>query len=396
MKKINLFLFMKKLLTLIVCALLMTAFYSCDNNKHTPAITAEIKGLGNDTLYVSYVPLDEHFDDEDMLCDTIVANNDRFQFDLSVNENMLVFINPKSFGDAQQIRLVLEPNKPLTITGQIQDDNYLSYRVEQPSFSADYAIDREVYKTATMKFDSINTEIKLFFSLPKEDQKFAIRYQLNQDLRKQREVIREHRLSYIQNNLDKDLAAYYLIRKPYDSIGVYLPQLTESVVNGMFKAQLEHTRRNYKLIQNAKNLIVVGATAPDFTLKNLEGERISLSSLKGEKHIVLYFWGTWCYPCVKGMPKMKEYYNKYKDKVEFVGIACNDKDADWRRVVNELELPWINLKDNDTGNPIHRVSPRYAVAGYPTKIILDQDLKILAVFLGGGEIFYQKLDRLLK
>ena len=54
--------------------------------------------------------------------------------------------------------------------------------------------------------------------------------------------------------------------------------------------------------------------APDFTLNDIDGNPLSLSSLRG-KYVVLDFWGSWCVWCIKGMPEMKKYYAKYKDKL---------------------------------------------------------------------------------
>ena len=61
--------------------------------------------------------------------------------------------------------------------------------------------------------------------------------------------------------------------------------------------------------------------APDFTLYNLQGEKLTLSELRG-KRVVLNFWATWCPPCKAEMPHMQKYYAKYseEDNVEIVGV----------------------------------------------------------------------------
>ena len=56
--------------------------------------------------------------------------------------------------------------------------------------------------------------------------------------------------------------------------------------------------------QNAEGM------APDFTLNDINGKPLALSSLRG-KYVVIDFWGSWCGWCIKGIPKMKEYYAKY-------------------------------------------------------------------------------------
>lgn len=115
-----------------------------------------------------------------------------------------------------------------------------------------------------------------------------------------------------------------------------------------------------------------------------------LSKLKG-KYVVLDFWGTWCSPCIKGFPKMKEYYEKYRTRVEFVGIACNDKEYKWREYLSKNELPWINLLNNE--NEIPNVSSLYGVSSLPTKVIIDPEGKIVTIVNGESEEFYNILNK---
>lgn len=134
-----------------------------------------------------------------------------------------------------------------------------------------------------------------------------------------------------------------------------------------------------------------GNQAPDFTLKSIDGTDVALSSLKG-KVTVLDFWGSWCIWCIRGVPDMKASYAKYSPDLQIVGIACRDTDEDWRAAVAEYELPWIHLFN---GEGDADVSALYAIEGYPTKVILDKDLKVVEVFIGEVPEFYEKLDELM-
>lgn len=89
---------------------------------------------------------------------------------------------------------------------------------------------------------------------------------------------------------------------------------------------------------------------------------------------------------------MKKAYEKYKAKMEIVGVDCGDTEEKWKKAVEEHQLPWINVRN--AGNP--DVSILYAVSGYPTKILIDPEGKIQKVIVGEDPEFYTYLDDLLK
>lgn len=150
-------------------------------------------------------------------------------------------------------------------------------------------------------------------------------------------------------------------------------------------------RRKAKAAAKAK--LNPGMPAPDFTLDDLKGNPLSLSSLKG-KYVVLDFWGSWCVWCLDGIPKMKDYYKKYSSKMEVLGIACRDTHDAWKKAVEKNALPWKNVINNDKGGT--DVSSIYAVSGYPTKVIIDPKGNIVKIFLGESDEFYKFLDNLFK
>ena len=135
-----------------------------------------------------------------------------------------------------------------------------------------------------------------------------------------------------------------------------------------------------------------GALAPDFTLNDLSGKPLTLSSLRG-KYVILDFWGSWCGWCIKGFPKMKEYYQKYAGKFEILGIDCNDPEERWKVAVEKYELPWLHVY-NPRGDS--KVLEQYEIQGFPTKIIVGPDGKIVKTIIGEDPAFYAFLDELFK
>ncbi|MEA4832330.1 Thiol-disulfide oxidoreductase ResA [bioreactor metagenome] len=64
-------------------------------------------------------------------------------------------------------------------------------------------------------------------------------------------------------------------------------------------------------------------TAPDFAVKDSDGNTVTLSSFFG-KPIVLNFWASWCGPCQSEMPDMQKVYKNYSDSVVFLFVNLTD------------------------------------------------------------------------
>ena len=168
-------------------------------------------------------------------------------------------------------------------------------------------------------------------------------------------------------------------------------EVREGRMKPYYMEYLNRQRERKAIKERAKKAQETGVVAPDFTLNDLQDKPLSLSSLKG-KYVVLDFWGAWCGWCIKGFPQMKEYYNKYKGKFEILGIDCNDTPEKWRDAVKKYELPWLQVY-NPKGS---KVLEDYAIQGFPTKIIVGPDGKIVKTIVGEDPAFYTLLDELFK
>ena len=138
-------------------------------------------------------------------------------------------------------------------------------------------------------------------------------------------------LKYIQDHPDEEVSATLDFHVGYDHILSAINALSPRVRNGRFKAFLDKDEKLISTITKNTNArravgndtVAIGAQVPELGLKDLNGRALAFSSLRG-KYVVLDFWGSWCTWCIKGFPKLKDYYAKYRDKLEIVGIDCND------------------------------------------------------------------------
>ena len=89
----------------------------------------------------------------------------------------------------------------------------------------------------------------------------------------------------------------------------------------------------------------VGSMAPEFELKDLEGNLVKLSSFRG-KYVLIDFWASWCGPCRKEIPNIKQVYNSFADKgLVVIGVSVDQNDQEWRQAVKEEQVQYLQLSD---------------------------------------------------
>jgi len=118
-------------------------------------------------------------------------------------------------------------------------------------------------------------------------------------------------------------------------------------------------------------------STPDFTLKTLEGQEITLSKLKG-KVVLLDFWATWCAPCRESIPHLVELYKTYGEKgLEVIGMNVDRGDTDTvRRFVKSMDIPYpIAVTPEE-------VSRDFGVTALPTTILIDKEGRLREKILG--------------
>ena len=116
--------------------------------------------------------------------------------------------------------------------------------------------------------------------------------------------------------------------------------------------------------------VVVGKVAPDFELKNLNGETWKLSDQQGQV-VFLNFWATWCKPCQEEMPSMERLHQTFESEFadDFVMVAVSiDKSAD--------DIPAFMAKHELTFPVLHdrwgKVDRIYKIMGVPETYIINQ------------------------
>ncbi len=130
---------------------------------------------------------------------------------------------------------------------------------------------------------------------------------------------------------------------------------------------------------------------PIVSLSTPDGTEFNIESLRG-KYVIIDFWGTWCGPCVAGVPHMKAFLDKHKDKLELLGIS-NDRSVDvWKSFITKNEMNYPNIL---SGKGDQDFVSKFNVQGFPTKILISPEGKILFRDSGEKADFYTKVEKLM-
>lgn len=173
---------------------------------------------------------------------------------------------------------------------------------------------------------------------------------------------------YAKNQLLKNALGYNL--KPDN----YLDKVYKLYMANQTDPQLRQTMED-KYAGLSK--ITPGNESPSFDYENFKGGTTSLESLKG-KFVYIDVWATWCLPCLKEAPHLKEIEKDYQDKkIAFVAISIDEgKDYEkWKEMVEEKELVGIQLYSG--GDAWQSEFPQgYLVNSIPRFILIDPEGKI--------------------
>jgi thiol-disulfide isomerase/thioredoxin len=188
------------------------------------------------------------------------------------------------------------------------------------------------------------------------------------------------------------IARYHLFMEKVEKPSKVLASLATYIAKGQSDTTMQALfKRLYKGSKNADDALadltsqaqllkqaemvktIMNDPAAKFTLLDLNGNKVSLDSLKG-KTVVIDFWATWCGPCKASFPAMQKLVDRHKEdkKVAFLFVDtwehAEDKKQNAADFMRNSSYTFQVLLDND-----NKVVSAYKVSGIPTKFVIDKN-----------------------
>ncbi len=366
---------MKKTLLLVLIA---TIFMACENKSHFTLNGTIVPTKDGSVLLYGFE------EGQATPIDTAEITNGKFTFTGEIDLADLYLIGFE--GERQFIaQLFLEPSN---ISVSIYPDSVQSNTVEGSESQALF----ETFMKETLDFSKKEKELSAKYNQARgagnQEELDAILFEY--------ETIQSNLELYARNFVseynDSPVGAYVYLMNFYQTddiatmdsmLNVFDPSIAESQFIEVLKKKVENERST-----------AIGSTAPDFTIKTIEGENFTLSSLQG-KYVLIDFWASWCQPCMQEMPNVIEQYKKYSDKgFEIVGISLDRQESPWKKAIEANEMNWIHAWDLAAESKQAEVANTYKVQSIPSTFLLDKEGKIVAKNLR-GEALAAKLSELL-
>lgn len=268
------------------------------------------------------------------------------------------------------------------------------------------------YKNSLVSSYNLYADTYALLAFKKGDTKEAIKYQEIAVSKNANPEMKERYIQYLmvdeQYEKVKEKASDYIEKgSSTNNIKEYFIEAyekTDDIENPeVLLAELEKKAKSKELEAIRKTLI--DEEAIDFTMKDLDGKEISLSSLKG-KTVVLDFWATWCGPCIASFPGMQKVVTKYKDDENVVFFFVDTFESGENRLQEVTDFikknnydfhVLIDPKVQDSN--AYEVAKKYGISGIPTKVIIGPNgrIKFKSVgYSGSAEKIVSEIDTMVE
>jgi peroxiredoxin len=205
----------------------------------------------------------------------------------------------------------------------------------------------------------------------------------------------QNEMTNLQKNFVKNNPASYVSPSLLGSLSYEMEaDEIESMINGLDTAiarvpQIKSLKERVAVMK----AVEVGQKAPDFTMNDVSGNAVTLSSKIGSKLLLIDFWAAWCGPCRQENPNVVKVYAEFHKKgFDVFGVSLDQAKEAWIKAIDDDKLTWTQVSDLQYWN--NAAAKVYAVNSIPANFLLDETGKIIGRNLR-GEALYNKVNEVL-
>jgi peroxiredoxin len=194
--------------------------------------------------------------------------------------------------------------------------------------------------------------------------------------------------NFVKNNPASYVTPSFLVSLSYQMEGTELDSMLIALDTNLASLPQIKTLKEKVVLMKA---VAIGQKAPEFTLNNVEGNPVTLSSKIGSKLLLIDFWAGWCGPCRKENPNVVKIYGEFHKKgFDVLGVSIDQKKEVWVKAITDDKLIWTHVSDLQYWNSA--AAKLYSVNSIPANFLLDDKGIIIGKNLRGDELYNKVKD----
>ena len=387
----------------IHCIYLIILIITCSCNSPSKKVIKAFSLEGDINEVESGRIVLKYYSEETLVSDTAYIINSKFAFKGKIREPVHATLywdnNPRVFLylDPGKMKISLsQDNIPeFRMTGsRTQNDFELLERLTKPFYDnistlkTQYQNINDSFKTSTDDYSKSTLEKKLH--------EVNIQWSINQ------KKIDLTQIKFVSENTKSFYSVIMLnMLEGNETISLDLTKMLFNRLNNSLKNSLYG--KNIIDDIRKKGNIQIGAQAPDFKALDINQQTVTKSQFQDKNVILLDFWASWCIPCRKTVPHLKDIYSKYQSKgLEIIAVSVDTDKQAWMEAIQKdsTEL-WYHipvaenyalgekfLTDDD-------IFKNYFVVAIPAQILISKDGKVINRWVGTSEDIEASIDSTL-
>lgn len=364
---------MKKLFYLFAFVLFLA---SCSSEPHY-VVSGNIDGSDSITFY-----LQKREAGKTVSIDSAVSKNGKFKFEGGkVDYPQLVQLVA---GDTRKRTSFYLENAKISVVGSL--DSLFNAEISGSITQDEYNSFVSANKVLTDQYSKIYTEYQ---SARQEgdDAKLSDLEKLGDEIEKQMLQLQK---DFVNNNPASYVSPSLLSSMSYDMEADEIEAMINNLDTAVAAIPSVKSLKDRVMLMKT---VAVGQKAPDFTMNDVEGKPVTLSSKIGTKLLLVDFWAAWCGPCRQENPNVVKVYNQFHKKgFDVFGVSLDQKKEDWVKAIADDKLSWTHVSDLQYWS--NAAAKMYAVNAIPANFLLDENGIIIGRNLR-GENLYNKVNEVL-
>lgn len=211
-------------------------------------------------------------------------------------------------------------------------------------------------------------------------------------IQRKAEFERQRIKNLIDDNSNDPATLYLITMLPQSDSDYFLAHINKLLQLFPALTEAQQLKAEFMEQRSLANSLKAGSPIPAIAYNDPDGKVVDIKSFQG-KYVLIDFWASWCGPCRKAIPEIKQLYNTYKDKgFDVLSISVDTDNAAWRKAMKDEDMPWTQTLSPNKNKTLND----FMIVGIPTLFLIDRQGRIVEKYTGFSAGLKSRLEGMFK